>query len=93
MPEPGFVRSRGCAEISICKIVVNIRIVRPIEYIEEFKPELKNYSLSNVSVIVEVNAGFIEIRSTEPVRFLVSLGTERRQPKVTLGNRPKQPGN
>ena len=97
LPESGLMGCRRLAEISIREVQIDTAraipcIVRPVEKIKDFESELEIDSFRDLRVLIEVDIGFDEVRSTELHRFLVSAARpERRNGKVALGNSPREP--
>ena len=83
------MRCRRNAEISVREVGVDVGKVRPVEQIEEFKPELEVDPFGNGCVFVEVDVGFEEVRSTELHRLLIPAArTERRDCEIGFGDSP-----
>src|SRR6266700_4108562 len=73
LPESRFMRSGGGAEASVRNVHVDVGVVRPVEQVEELKPELEVDAFGEMKILVDVGIRLKEIRLPELHRLLVAL--------------------
>src|SRR3954447_10392688 len=92
LPESRFMRSGGSAEASVRNVGVHVGVVRPVEQVEQLKPELEVDAFGDVKILVDVSVRLKEIRSPELHHFLVPTAAKCGCGEVVLGNCSLEPG-
>ena len=93
LPESWFVRSKRRAEATVWEVQVYavVREIRPVEEVEQFKPELEVHAFRDGRVLVEIDIRLKEVRATELHWLLVPSGPKGWDRKIALWDRSRQP--
>ena len=71
---------------------IDSRQVRPVEEIEDLKPELEVNPFGNTGVFVEVDVRFGKVRSAELARLFIALRTESGSGELCRRENPIEKG-
>ena len=78
----------GGPETTVREIVINICVVRPVEEVEHFEPELENHALCNVRIFVEVDIGLEKFGPRNCIAFSLPPKPNAGTAKLVLGIAP-----